>query len=172
MMLFILVTAPALLAQRGGRPAMRSDMPQRFRMQMDLNLTDDQKEQVQALRLEHTRALSPLKNELTEVLAHQKTLMNSETFDKKEVFSNIEERSQLQNKISKINAEYYERFRDLLSEDQKLILILHQQQNNRRTYGMHRLGHGPTSHQHYGMRKPEGSMHRYRYGVDHRFSGI
>ena len=164
MVLIILAAAPILQAQRGMRPCLRADGSMRSASIMNLDLSEEQTEYLQALRLEKARALRPLRNELNENLAQRRTLMNSEEFDRDAVFTNIDERTNLQNQIGKVNAEYHAKFRNTLTDDQKLMLILKGEQSRHRYSGMHGMRMGQMKHPHFRMGAPERRpMHRFRY---------
>ena len=82
--------------------------------------TDEQKEQVKQLRLETAKKVKPLKNELNELMAHQKTLTTAEDVKLKAIHSNIEEMSELKTEIAKILATQHQEIRSLLTEEQLL----------------------------------------------------
>ena len=162
----LLLVAPPLLAQRAQRPGYRAGMVHRPQIGMDLDLTDDQKEQLQDIRLEQAKALNPLRNELNENRARHRSLMQSEVFDKEAVFANIDERTALLNEIGKLQAEYHEQFRNLLTEDQKLLMILKQDQRKPRNAFRHGKRWGQRNPFPVKRTSDERPYHRFRKGAE------
>ena len=68
-------------------------------------LTDAQKEELKAAKVEFAKATIDVKNELNELKAHQKTLMSAEKLDQKKIFANIDNVTALQKQLmeEKIN---------------------------------------------------------------------
>lgn len=163
MIFIILLVGLSLKAQRGPRPGMRTPRQECAQFSPTLDLSDQQKEQIRELQIERSSAINPLRNALRENMAEGYTLKHSEDYDREAVMANIDERTELQNKISKIHAAYYEKFRNLLTEDQKLILILKEDQG---MYETHRYRRRNAFHQRFRMRGPErGPYHRFRSGT-------
>lgn len=81
-------------------------------------LTEEQKEKGKELRLETAKMLKPLKNELNELNAHQRTLTTADKADIKAINSNIDKISAVKTKMAKIQAAQHQEFRAMLTEEQ------------------------------------------------------
>lgn len=82
--------------------------------------TEEQKESIKVLRLEAAKKVKPLKNELRELTAHQKTLTTAENADLKAINKNIDKMSDVKAELAKIQAAQHQQVRSLLSEEQLL----------------------------------------------------
>jgi len=82
--------------------------------------TEEQKEQIKALRLEAATKIKPLRNELRELKAHQQTLETANKADMKAIYKNIDNIAEVQAEIQKIMAEQQQSIRSLLTEEQLL----------------------------------------------------
>ncbi len=82
--------------------------------------TEEQKEQVKQIRLEMATQVKPLRNELRELMAHQKTLTTAESADLGAINTNIEKMSDVKTEIAKIHAAQHQKIRSLLTEEQLL----------------------------------------------------
>jgi Spy/CpxP family protein refolding chaperone len=87
-----------------------------------LDLTEEQQEQMKALRLEHYKEMKPLKNQMAELKAREKTLMSEENVDMKAINSVIDGETELLNKIKKLQAGHRLAVRDILTEEQLMKL--------------------------------------------------
>lgn len=85
-----------------------------------LNLTDVQKEAFKKSHLEMQKQIMPLRNQLGELKAHQKTLMSVETTDLAAINKNIEKMGALKVEIEKTEAKYRLDMRAQLTEEQRL----------------------------------------------------
>jgi Spy/CpxP family protein refolding chaperone len=92
-----------------------------------LNLSDEQKEQMQELRLASREANKALRFEMEELQLKQRHLVSTQPLDEKLVLSNIDRISQLKNQLAKKKVDQKMEVRKLLNEDQ-LILFLSQAQ--------------------------------------------
>ena len=110
-----------------------------------LNLTDAQKEAFKQSMLAVQKQLQPIRNELGELLAHQKTLMTSENPDLNAINKNIEKIGALKVEMAKIQAKHRLEMRAQLTDEQRLKFDLHQ--------GKMKHGNGPKGMKHgMGMR--------------------
>lgn len=82
--------------------------------------TEEQKEAMKALRIETVKQVKPLKNELSELAAHQKTLTTADKADLKAINKNIDKMSDVKAEIAKIMAAQHQKVRSLLTEEQLL----------------------------------------------------
>ena len=85
-----------------------------------LNLTDAQKDAFKESRLAMQKQIQPLRNELGEVKAHQKTLMTAEKTDLSAINKNIEKIGAIRVEMAKIQAKCHLDMRAQLTDDQKL----------------------------------------------------
>jgi len=84
------------------------------------DLTEEQQTQIEALRLEHMKAVQPLQNQLNEYRAKYRTLMSAETIDTKAVDKLIDDKTAVMNKLMKLNASHRSAVRALLTDEQKV----------------------------------------------------
>lgn len=95
------------------------------RMAELLDLTDQQKEQFKALRLDHQKAMLPMKNELNELNAKLKTLSTAENADMKAINSQIDKIGSLKTKMMKSKAAHKQEMRKILTEEQRIMFDSH-----------------------------------------------
>ena len=128
--------------QRQGAGQGRGYMAQRA----NLDLTEEQKEQLKALRLEHHKTIKPLKNKMLELKASERTLMSEESVDLKKVNANIDEQTELAGQLKKLQAAHRVEMREVFTEEQLFKLDqLRQGKKSRRAKGPgmhHRPGRG------------------------------
>jgi Spy/CpxP family protein refolding chaperone len=109
--------------------------PQRAPLQF-LNLTDAQKEAIKKSSLEMHKKIQPVRNELGEAEAHQRTLMTAEKPDIKAIHKNIERMGELKVEIAKIAANHRLEMRTLLTDEQRMKLDMQKGNMNRGRGGM------------------------------------
>jgi Spy/CpxP family protein refolding chaperone len=85
-----------------------------------LNLTNDQKEAFKQSMLAVQKQLQPIRNELGEAEAHQKTLMTAEKPDLGAINKNIEKIGALKVEMAKIQAKHRLDMRAQLNDEQRL----------------------------------------------------
>ena len=85
-----------------------------------LDLSEEQRESFKQLRIAMHKEIQPVKNELDEALAHQKTLVTAEKPDMKAINQNLDKIGDLKTKISKIQTKNKLEMRALLNDEQKL----------------------------------------------------
>jgi len=95
-----------------------------------LDLTEEQQEQMQALRLEHLKTIKPLRNKMGELKARERTLISEDEPDMKAIYQVIDEQTDLNNKMRKLRVEHRVSAKKLLTEEQ--IMILDQRRGNAR----------------------------------------
>ncbi len=86
----------------------------------ELELTDAQKEAFKQSRLEMQKQLQPIKNQLGEAEAHQKTLITAEKPDLAAINKNIEKIGSLRVEMAKIRTKSRLDIRAQLTEEQRL----------------------------------------------------
>jgi len=89
-----------------------------------LNLTDAQKESFKASTMATQKLLLPLRNELGEAEAHQKTLLSAEKPDFAAINKNIEKIGGIRIEMAKIQTRHRLEMRAQLSDEQRLKLEL------------------------------------------------
>lgn len=130
----------AQLADNGSRKSFRGHDQE---MQRDnnqvgpkngLNLTDAQKEALKQSMMDTQKQIQPLRNELGEAKAHQKTLMTAEKPDMDAINKNIEKMGDIKVEIEKIQASQRLKMRAQLTDEQRLKF------DNHRDRMMHQKG--------------------------------
>jgi Spy/CpxP family protein refolding chaperone len=109
-----------------------------------LDLTEEQQAEITALRTEHFKAVTPLKNRMAELKARERTLLSEENVDMKAVNKTIDEQSELSNSIRKLQVAHQVEIKGLLSDEQVMKLQQRRQFAQQNTcYGKSgRNGHG------------------------------
>ncbi|MBN2668480.1 MAG: periplasmic heavy metal sensor [Bacteroidales bacterium] len=85
------------------------------------DLTDQQKTEIEKLRIAHMKEIQQIKNQLDIKKAELKALQTAENPDMNAINKNIEERSALRTDLEKKSAAHHQAVRDLLTDDQKVI---------------------------------------------------
>ena len=91
-----------------------------------LNLTDAQKEAFKQSRLALQKLIQPLRNELGEAEAHQKTLTTAEKPEMAAINKNIEKIGALKMEMAKLQVKHRLEMRAQLTDEQRLKFDLHQ----------------------------------------------
>jgi Spy/CpxP family protein refolding chaperone len=87
-----------------------------------LDLSEEQQEQMQVLRLEHYKVMKPLRNQMAELKAREQTLISEEEVDMKALNKVIDDQTALQNKMRKLGAEHRLAVREILTDEQMMKL--------------------------------------------------
>jgi Spy/CpxP family protein refolding chaperone len=90
-----------------------------------LNLTDEQKDQMKQMFLDRMKETLPLRNEMAVLKAEYRQLIAAEKPDQKNINANIDKQTDLINKMKKVHAKYTLKMRDVLTEEQWLIMQSH-----------------------------------------------
>lgn len=90
----------------------------RMAERMDNFFTDEQQDQIKALRLETAQKVKPLKNQLNELEAKQQTLRTAEKADMNAIYANIDKISEVKSEIQKVMAKQHQDIRSMLTEEQ------------------------------------------------------
>lgn len=104
---------------RGQNPEMRMNERQRVPGE-GLNLTAEQKDAFKKSMLEVQKQLQPIRNELGEAMARQKTLTTAEKPDMGAINKNIEKMGALKTEMAKIQAKHRLEMRAQLTDEQRL----------------------------------------------------
>jgi Spy/CpxP family protein refolding chaperone len=109
----------------------------RANFQSALNLSEEQQDQMKTLRIEHQKAMRPLKNKIIELKAQNRTLMSESEVDIKGVNKNIDEQTALSNKIQKLQAEHKLAVREILTDEQEMMIASRSGKRGMPGYGRH-----------------------------------
>lgn len=143
------LVSTALIAQpRGGRglgpgqgagPAWDDEDRPASRIEFILDdLTEDQKTELEALRLEHYKEMKDFRNQMGEIRAKQRTIMSEYNVDTKAAESLIDQKTALMNKQMKARIAHQADVKKVLTEEQFLKL---EQARQKRQFA-HRGGNG------------------------------
>ena len=94
-----------------------------------LELSDEQQEELSTLRTEHYKEITPLKNKMAELRARERTLLSEEDVDMKAVEKNIDEQTDLMNKMRKLQTGHQLNVKNILTDEQ----VMKMQQGRRYT---------------------------------------
>lgn len=83
-----------------------------------LDLSEEQQEELSALRTGHYKEITPLKNKMAELRARERTLLSEEDVDMKAVEKNIDEQTDLLNKMKKLQTLHELNVKNILSDEQ------------------------------------------------------
>jgi len=125
---------------RGNNPEMRMQKPQG---QPDaLNLTDAQKEGFKQSRLALEKQLQPIRNELGEAEARQRTLTTTEKPDMDAVNKNIDKIGALKTQMAKLQVKHHLEMRAQLTDEQRLKfdMFKHRQKSGKGSKGKKHQG--------------------------------
>jgi periplasmic protein CpxP/Spy len=106
--------------QNGGKGQMFMNAPQRIAK--ELNLTDEQKEAFKKIVLTMHQEIMPIRNEVGEAVAHQKTLTSADKPDFNAINKNIDKIGALKIEIAKIRTKGFLEMRAQLTDEQRLKL--------------------------------------------------
>jgi len=99
-----------------------------------LDLSDAQQEKMKAMKLAHLKASQNLREEMQELRLKQKHLFNDEQPNKKEIMSNGDRISAIQNQLAKQRVKNQKEIRNILDEDQLVLFLAkpHKMQKHRK----------------------------------------
>lgn len=129
MLVVLMGLSAVLVAQPAGRDQKKSFRGQGHEMQMkdgkrglanELNLTDAQKEAFKQSRLALEKQMLPIRNEIGEAEARQKTLTTAEKPDLAAINKNIEKIGGLKVEMAKVQVKHRLDMRAQLTEEQRL----------------------------------------------------
>ena len=100
------------------------------------DITEDQKAKIKTLRNESMKQMLPLRNELAELKAHQRTLCTATDVDTKAINKQIDKRIVVKAKIMKLQSKTHQDIRALLTEDQRVFFDTHHKMG-KKGYGHH-----------------------------------
>lgn len=85
------------------------------------NLSEDQKSEIQDLRLNFLREMQQNRNERDVLRAENKKLASAVNFDQKAIDKNIDQQTAMMNSTMKAQSSHRQEVRNLLNDDQKLV---------------------------------------------------
>ncbi|MGZ2369041.1 Spy/CpxP family protein refolding chaperone [Ancylomarina sp. YFZ004] len=109
----------ALMLFSGISQAQQRKRAERMQRTM-IQLTDAQKEELKAAKVEFAKATIDVKNELNELTAYQKTLMSAEKLNETKVFENIDKMTALEKQLMEERVNMRLANSGLLGEDQRM----------------------------------------------------
>ena len=118
----------------------------------EFGLSDDQKQQMIDLRIDHLKQVQPLKNQLRELQVTQKGIISSQKPDMKSLMSNVEKISDIKKEMMKNGVDHRLAVRNILTEDQRVLWdarssrkgVRCNSQRGHRMMGYGMLGHGKS----------------------------
>lgn len=115
----VALTASNVFAQR---PGFDQDKPmgERFQKCNNLNLTDDQKTQIDKLRLEHQKEIIPLRNEVHSLQSEYNLLIIDDKVSEAKLKKQAENISTLRETLALKRALHQRQVRSLLTDEQKV----------------------------------------------------
>lgn len=135
LMFVVLMSLSAVLIAQPAKRGPKKSIIERDRELLDegprghangLNLTDSQKEAFKQSMLATQKQLQPIRNELGEAMARQKTLTTAEKPDLSAINKNIEKMGALKVEMAKIQAKHRLEMRAQLTDEQRLKFHLHE----------------------------------------------
>lgn len=96
------------------------------------NLTEEQKEQIKAIKLDGQKEALPLRNEMMEKKARLRTLTTSEDYNEKSVNNTIDEISELEASLMKLRQNHRQEVREILTEEQRIVFDSASQRGKRK----------------------------------------
>ncbi len=132
-----------------------------------LNLTEDQKTKIKAIKLSFKNDVLPLRNELGEKKARLRTLTSLKKTDKKAVYKVIDAMASIKAKIAKREFESTEAVKEILTDEQKTIFLTNK---GHRRFGKFAKHNKRRKHKgHYGRKGKRGNhKHGKRHGENHK----
>ena len=111
---------PEIGHEHGEKMCSRSNKP------MIPDLTEEQQEEIKALRVEHMKILQQLRNQLGEKKARLRTLSTGAKVDMSEINRVIEDVGEMRTQMMKMRAQHRQDLRELLTDEQRVIFDAHQ----------------------------------------------
>ena len=112
-----------------------------------LDLTDEQEEALNTLRLEHYQLVKPLRSKMLDLQVEEQNILAQDQSDTKALNNLIDQQTDLANQIRKLRVEHQAQVRSVLTEEQRMIL------DQSRSYGYYGYGRGR------GFANPRGFRH-------------
>ena len=148
-------------SRQGGRGMAHGEEEGRF---TKLDLTEAQSEEITSLRTEHYKIIKPLRAQMAEIKAKERTLLSQESVDLKAVDKVIDQQTDLMNQMRKLQTKHQVAIKNLLSDEQ--VMKLEQRQRHSARMGQGRKGHGERSGAGYGRGYPGGNDRGHGRGYE------
>ena len=103
-----------------------------------LELSDEQEEEITSLRTQHYKEITPLRNQMAELKARERTLLSEENVDMKAVNKAIDEQTELASSIRKLQVKQQVAIKGLLSDEQ--LMKMQQRRQFAQRNGFHGKG--------------------------------
>jgi len=110
-----------------------------------LNLSDEQQQQIDDLRVKHFKEVQPLRDEMFELKARQRTLMNAVKPDVKAINDKLDKISDIQNKLAKLRVDHRLKVRNILTDEQVVLMQSRSYGNGRGQCGRYGRGYGSNN---------------------------
>jgi Spy/CpxP family protein refolding chaperone len=124
-------------------------------------LTEDQKTQIEKLRITHMKEMQTAKNLVAENRARYQTLMTADKPDMTAINKNIDEYSALKGDMMKKQAAHRQEIRKLLNDEQRLIFDSRQSHDGKGMKNGGTMGRGKMGHGHGGGQiAPQGNFNK------------
>ncbi|MFC2151361.1 Spy/CpxP family protein refolding chaperone [Bacteroidota bacterium] len=142
--ILLMIVGTNLYAQHGRYHSERNrDFNRNQKCERIPNLTEDQENKIEALRLDHLKEVNTFKNQMNELGAKKQTLMTSDNSDLKEINAVIDKMTNLQNSMMKLKAKHHQDVRNLLTDEQKVYFDSRPMRGRGHSKGMgYHDGHG------------------------------
>lgn len=146
----LMLAGTNVFAQRGrNNPGQGMRMNQSESCQMIPDLTEDQQNKIEALRIDHLKVRNNYRNQMAELQARKHTLMTSDNADMKEINSIIDQMADIHNKMMKEGAKHQQDIRRLLTDKQKVYFDSRPMRGHGHGRGMRHDGYGRGAGQGY-----------------------
>ena len=142
----LMVTYSNAQSQRQGGRGMA--MGEGERSYAKLDLTEAQSEEITSLRTEHYKNMKPLRAQMLEHKARERTLLSEESVNLKAVDKVIDQQTDLLNQMRKLQTKHRVAVKNVLSDEQ--VMKLEQRQRHSARMGQGRKGRGYGSGSGYG----------------------
>lgn len=157
----LLVGSTSIFAQNGRNYSRQGNYNYRAQNQVCQripDLTEDQQTKIEALRVNHLKEMTALRNQTDILRAKKRALMTSDNADMKEINSVIDQMTELQNKKLKASAKHQQEVRSLLTDEQKVYYDSRPGRGHRNGKGMRsgRRGRGYGQGAGYGQGNGQG----------------
>ena len=116
----VMLTGVNLYAQKGKGNANQGRNYQSYQECRIPDLTEDQQNKIDALRLEHMKEMNAYRNQMNELRAKKHTLMTSDNADMKEINGVIDQMTSIHNTMMKSSAKHQQSVRSLLTDEQRV----------------------------------------------------
>jgi len=90
------------------------------------DLTDQQLEQIKAMRTEHMKEMQVMRNQLAEKKARLRTLSTADKVNMTEINKVIDEMGEMRTQMMKMREQHRQKIRKMLTDDQRIFFDSHQ----------------------------------------------